>query len=399
VAGGEIDPRARAFAAEVERLRAAAVPGESGRLRELFDYLASRGADAAPASQADIADVVFGQADVGGDDATVRVYIHRLRKRLEEHYAANAGSAATLTVPAGAYVLRLAQADVPTAPQITRRKSRLLPWLAIGTLLLLAAAFLVSRWLSPAAPAANAIWQPFLASDRPLTIVLGDYYIFGEIDELMPEEGRLIRDFRINSPTDLARAQESEPERYGGAEDVGLNYLPFATAYALRELMPVLARSDRPIEVIAASQLHSETLRSSDIVYIGLVSGMGMLEDTAFAGSAFRVGESYDELIDSKAAKSYVSEEARSLASPVSYRDYGYVARFRSPGGALVAIVAGARDTGLRGMAPLLSRSLPGSLGQLADEGNFEALFQITGQQGADLSESLLVARPRGAAR
>ena len=45
----------------------------------------------------------------------------------------------------------------------------------------------------------------------------------------------------------------------------------------------------------------------------------------------------------------------RNLASPVSYRDYGLVERFRAPGGALVAIVAGARDTGLRGLAPHLA--------------------------------------------
>ena len=70
------------FLAELARVRGSGVLGDSGRLRELFDYLAGRGADAVPASQADIADSVFGQADTEGDDATVRVYIHRLRKRL-----------------------------------------------------------------------------------------------------------------------------------------------------------------------------------------------------------------------------------------------------------------------------------------------------------------------------
>ncbi|OYX10255.1 MAG: hypothetical protein B7Z08_01490 [Sphingomonadales bacterium 32-68-7] len=58
------------FADEVARLRAANVVGESGRLRELFDYLAARGPGSLPASQAEIADTVFGQPDVAGDDAT-----------------------------------------------------------------------------------------------------------------------------------------------------------------------------------------------------------------------------------------------------------------------------------------------------------------------------------------
>ncbi|MEO6151812.1 MAG: helix-turn-helix domain-containing protein [Croceibacterium sp.] len=386
---------ARAFDAEVARLHAAGLFGETGRLRELFDFLAGRGVGAHSASQSEIAETVFGQADGGSDDATVRVYIHRLRKRLDEFYVAHEAAEGRLTVPAGAYALRLAGGEGGDERQIPERPDRRpLMWLALAALLALAA-FFIGRDLVPAEPVANALWQPFLRSGRPLTIVVGDYYMFGEIDELRPERGRLIRDFRVNSPTDLVRLEETEPDRYGAAEDVGLYYLPMSTAYALRELMPVLAHAHRPIEVVPASQLHADTLRTSDIVYVGLISGMGMLEDLAFSGSQFQVGESYDEVVDTGAGKSYVSEEARSLASPVSYRDYGLVARFKAPGGALVAIVAGARDTGLRGLAPLLADKLGTKVGNLAGGGNFEALYQITGQQGADLSERLVQARTR----
>jgi hypothetical protein len=124
---------------------------------------------------------------------------------------------------------------------------------------------------------------------------------------------------------------------------------------------------------------------------------MGLLEDVTFAGSGFAVGESYDELTDKATGRTYTSEEARSLASPVFYRDYGYIARFEAPGGSLVAVVAGARDTALRGLAPIVTdRELPDELADLAGkDGSLEALFQITGQQGADLSERLLVARTR----
>ena len=82
--GGE-----QGFAAEVARVQASGTLGESGRLRELFDYLAARGPASPPATQAEIADAVFGQPDTEGDDATARVYVHRLRKRLEEFYAAH----------------------------------------------------------------------------------------------------------------------------------------------------------------------------------------------------------------------------------------------------------------------------------------------------------------------
>ncbi|MEO6041476.1 MAG: hypothetical protein ABIP41_06215, partial [Croceibacterium sp.] len=327
---------------------------------------------------------------------TVRVYIHRLRKRLDDHYAAHPPAAGRLTIPAGSYVLRLATPAgevMPVEPAGLRGPR--LALLALAALALVAGAFAASRWLASAEPRANALWEPFLQSTRPLTIVVGDYYMFGEIDELRPERGRLIRDFRVGSPTDLARMQQTEPDRYGAAEDVGLYYLPLSAAYALREIMPVLARAHRPIEIVPASQLQADALRTSDIIYIGLVSGMGMLEDQSFADSAFQVGESYDELVDTAAGKSYVSEEARNLASPVSYRDYGFVTRYRASGGALVAIVAGARDTGLKGLAPLLADDLPPPLDKVARTGSFEALYQITGQQGADLSEKLVALHAR----
>jgi hypothetical protein len=392
------------FAAEVARVRASGALGEAGRLRELFDFLAGRGAETPPASQSEIAEAVFGQTETSIDDATVRVYIHRLRKRLDEHYAERGESAGEgrLTVPAGIYALRLGNhpaepGETAEGPQGSRTPPPR-PALAALALALLVAAFLAGRLLAPdGAPPVNAFWQPFLESDRPTLVVVGDYYMFGEFDPVRPEQSRLIRDFRIDSATDLLSLQEAEPGRYGTAEDVGLTYLPLSTAYALRHIVPVLARDGRHVRILAASSLDADTARDSDIVYVGLIGAMALLEDTVFDGSGFAIGETYDELIDTVSRRSYISEEARRLASPAFYRDYGYIGRFRSPGGSLVAVVAGARETALRGVAPIMAGAqLPEELANLAGgERELEALFQVTGQQGADLSERLIVARAR----
>jgi hypothetical protein len=388
------------FAAEVARLNASRVAGESGRLRDLFDYLVARGPDAPSASQADIAHAVFGQAATEGDDATVRVYVHRLRKRLEDFYATDAQGRADqrLSIPAGAYALRSAAQVVDGAPEPGRRAYRWMAPIALGCTLALVAAFVLGRVLAgPTAPPANALWQPFIDSDRPIMVVVGDYYMFGEINGFHPDQSRLIRDFRIDSPTDLARAQEEEPDRYEAAEDVGLTYLPLSSAYALRAIMPVLTQNGHRVGLMAASELTAATARDYNIVYVGLVSGMGLLEDVTFSGSTIKVGETYDEFTDGKTGKRYASEEARRVASPVYYRDYGYFARFREPGGALVAVIAGNRDTGLRGLAPMLAGGhLPAQVSRLAQgSGGLEGLYQITGQQGADLSEKLLAVHPR----
>ncbi|GAA0268929.1 hypothetical protein GCM10009127_05990 [Alteraurantiacibacter aestuarii] len=392
-----------AYAAEVERLRAAGLVGASGRLRELFDFLADRGAEAQSATQAEIAEAVFGQSETDGDDATVRVYVHRLRKKLDDHYLANppAPGQAVLEIPAGVYALQMAeQLPAPSAsvPALTvpPRGQMMRYWPALGVLALLAA-FLAGMVLNRGfTPATNAIWQPLNTSQRPVLVVLGDYYLFGEIDPVNPEDGRLIRDFRVNSAEDLLRMQEAEPDRFGFAEDVGLNYLPFQTGYALQALAPLLASADKPLDVIAASQLTSDMLNTNDVVYIGLLSGMGLLEEITFAQSSLRVGDSYDEIIDRETGQRWMSDEARRLASPAFYRDFAYITRYRAPGGALVTVIASERVTGLRGIGAIVaSGDLPDELSDAAAHDGFEALFQITGQQGADLSDRLILARER----
>lgn len=387
---------------EVERLRAAGVAGRNGRLRDLFDYLAERGPDAESASQADIAVAVFGEAQNDADDATVRVYVHRLRKKIDDYYSRQepGADALRLEIPSGIYGLRPVRpvgiSEMPALPRGSDVPRRFLLVAAMALVVLCAGAFALGRSLDQP-ETANALWQPVIKAERPVLLVLGDYYLFGEIDPLDPEEGRLIRDFRVNSQEDLLRLQEAEPERYAVAEDFGLNYLPFSSSYALSAIAPVLEGNGKDASVIAASDLRPDMLNRFDIVYVGLLSGLGPLEQQVFAGSGFRLGETYDELIDSSTKQVYASDEARRIAAPVFYRDFAYLARFTAPGGAKVIIVAAERETGLRALGPIVARAkLPEKVAEVAADGApFEALWQVTGQQGADLSDRLILARTR----
>lgn len=401
---GAGDSQESAFAAQVAAIHADGTLGDIGRLRELFDFLAERGAEAPPATQAEIASEVFGNDGVEGDDATVRVYIHRLRKRLDDYYATADQSGGRLAIPSGTYALRLESGNTGGAGAEGRHAGerwwRKRPVLVALIALALVLGATIGRFAWPThhhSTPVNPIWAEFVDDDRPLMVAVGDYFMFGEIDPFDPERGRLIRDFSVNSPTDLARAQEADPDRYGMAEDYGLTYLPLSSAYALKALMPVLALHDTPVEIVPASEISAEMLREYNVVYIGLISGMGLLEDINFSGSNYAVGRTYDELVDSVSGDFYISEEARRLASTSYYRDYGYFSLFREPGGARVAVVAGSRDTGLKAIAAKISGArLPAPVERLADSGDdFEALFEITGQQGADLSERLVAARKR----
>ena len=391
------------FDREVARIAASGALGQRGRLLELFTYFASRGPGAEPASQVELAESVFGTAPAETDDATARVYVHRLRKRLDEFYAREGEGADgfRLEIPAGTYALRVRGRDRSGRVRWHRALGKPVFLIVAAASVAAIASFGLARFAWPVAPAADAgIWQEFLDSPRPITVVVGDYYIFAETAPGSDVQDRLVREFGIESATDLVRAQQTKSD-LANAHDIGLTYLPVSSVYGLRAALPVLSRHPRPLRILPASRLTSEMLRDSNVVYVGLFSGMGLLEETAFDGSSLDIGVSYDELVDRKDRRTYVSDERSDLASPRFYRDYGYISVFRAASGNLVGIVAGTRDTGLRGAAqiatpggaePPTAQSLANAPGQTT---GWEALYAIAGQQGTDLDTELLVVRAR----
>jgi hypothetical protein len=404
--------------AEAARIRQSGVLGAQGRLLELFDYLAARMDDERSPKEAEIAHAVFGKsgAEASRDDAAVRVYIHRLRKRLEDYYLRSpALPDQRLIIPKGEYRLVAASSAVSTAepaspaeeavaPPASARRRRAGPWLLAAAASLMLVAGAAGGWLASAAMSRDTvadtrIWRNIAGPDRPLLVVLGDYYMFGEYEDRLFLK-RLIRDFSINSKDDLLREYLNQPgmsDRYG---HVALTYLPTSSGYALAELSPLLRQAGRR-EVVLASELTPDRFKGADILYVGLISGMGPLKDAVFSNSRFSIGESYDDILDEVSGKTYRSEAFLAAPSDSMYRDYAYMASFTGPAGNRISVLAGARDTGLLGLAELLSRE-DGVKALAASSGNtkdFEALLEVRGQKHVNLETRVLAAAPVDSAR
>ncbi len=399
--------------AEIARVRESGVLGASGRLVELFDFLASRSADSRPPKEAEIALAVFGKADSEAlrDDPVARVYIHRLRKRLDDFYLRRGmPSGVRLDIPKGDYRIvcvtpqeaTLAVDDgVPDAanddaePQKPSRKAR---WGLIaavfGAVLIggnVAAWAVLGNKPEQAAQLADAgIWTDIANSTRPLLIVVGDYYMFGEYEERVKLK-RLVRDFAINSKEDLVHSQRDNPGGFDQYSDVAMQYLPASAAYALADLAPVL-REGRKVQVMLASELTPDRLKSDDIIYVGLLSGMGKLRDPVFSQSRFQIGASYDQIIDRKTGKMYTSEAFLAAPSDQMYRDYGFFSTFEGPSGNRIAILSGSRDTAVMGVAEALTQidRLEKVEKKTGGEKDFEALFEVKGQKHVNLEAQVL---------
>ena len=96
-----------------EQFRASGLLGKPGTLSRLFDFLLARSLEGDAPKETEIALQVFGKSpgfDVS-QDAVVRVYVHKLRRRLEEFNSRTPGGA-RIVIPKGEYRLLLEQPAV-----------------------------------------------------------------------------------------------------------------------------------------------------------------------------------------------------------------------------------------------------------------------------------------------
>jgi hypothetical protein len=389
------------------RLRAADALGRSDTINRLFNFLLERSKEGAAPKEIEVAEAVFGRRvsfDIA-QDSTVRVNVHRLRKKLDDYYT---GPGRTepfrLAVPKGEYRL-VAVAGAPpeqTTPLSRRWSTTRLVLTGVAILLGLNLLLGVAWWIrddeegfafARHAPAWNAI----LNDKRPITLVVGDYFIFGEMDDHM-EVSRLVREYQINSSEDLADYMMNNPDKGGRYTDLNLYYVPTSVAPALRSIMPILATTPAErerIHVITTSQLTADMLKHNDIIYIGYISGLGLLRDQVFSGSRYRVGDTYDELLDQKTGKNYVSQEGGPEGTE-THRDYGYFSNFVGSNGNRIIIIAGTRDIGVVQTAEMVAGkdTLREQSGKAAGMKSFEALYEVQGIDRVNLRGRLLNLSP-----
>jgi hypothetical protein len=401
------EPGLTEFLLEVERIRASGALGRSVQLARLFDFLVACHAAGRVPKEVEVAIDCFDRhpGAESSQDATVRATAHKLRRRLEEFYR-DAGESPRLTIPRGEYrlVLNPAATSGEAAgpldggrPRFTFREKVV----AAVALLAVAVAIVAVLWGGQqrqadrplAALRASPLWAPVLDDGLPLQLVLGDYYIFGERD-LHGGIRRLVREFDINSRRDLERRIGTDPEAADLYVDMNLGYLPTSSAQALREVLPVVMASGKPVILTLASELDPATLKGTHVIYLGYLSGLGMLEDMVLSASRYSLGGSYDELIDSVTGEARISEAGMPPLPGVRYRDYAYVAALKGPGGHAHLVIAGMRDVGLMHAAEAaVDAAHLQELGRRLDgEGPFEALYEVHGLNGLNVQGELLEA-------
>jgi hypothetical protein len=379
--------------------------GRSSTYQDILEYLMECSIRREQPKEVAIAvDVLGRDADFDvGKDSIVRVHLYHLRSKLNSYFE-RFGQHETwrLEIPKGQYVLtsvpnQQAESAEDAAKEFPGLKnSKPHPWLA-G---MLAGLLILSLFMPPlpfilSAKFGNirnqSPWQNILDDQVPILIVVGDYFIFGETDPA-GNIVRMVRNFDINSSEELETLQIMEPDLAGQYYDLGLSYLPVGVASALTSIMPVLYDESDRVSVITQSQLNASDMTGNHIIYLGYISGLGVLEDQMFAASSFRLGETYDELVSSE-GELYISDSGI-LNTREEFHDYGLVSTFTSPRDNQFLLIAGMRDAGLTGAAEQMAEvATLKDIAELTDKSDsWEGFFEVFGFDHTGLDTELLSA-------
>lgn len=392
---------------EFEHIVASGVLGRSRTYTKLLEYLVGCSLEGRAPKEIEIAADVFGKGAEFDptQDSLVRVYMHNLRQKLER-YGSQRGDRLgyELSIPRGEY--RLVVEAVTEKPAVADAAARAAsPWQrrSVAVLLGVIAVLLLVNVLtlvalrddgaasSLQAVADSSVWSGFFDDDIPLLVVVGDYYIFAELDDYGRVE-RLVRDFDINSAEDLNDLFMFSPELAEEYYDLDLTYLPQASAFAVADLLRVVYTSSKPIRVTPMSELSAADLRNNHVIYVGYISALDTLDEFVFAASGLSVGETYDELRVEATGDVFTSGAGMPRYDQRNYRDYGLVSMFAGPVGNQFLIVAGTRDEGVMQAAQALTdlayiEELSTGLDEAAA---FEALYEVTGFDRMNLHAMLV---------
>lgn len=391
------------------RIIASGILGRSKHYSALLQYLVQSSLSGKSPKEIELAiDVLKRDSDFDvSNDSTVRVYVYQLRKKLDSYYERFEHEASyRIVIPKGQYTIALQQKELTSIdiPAHKKQKGRL----GLNNTLLLAVIILLATNLAymtitnqdkgtviSQIAAEHPVWDSVLQDDLPILLVMGDYYIFGELNA-NGNIARMVREFNVNSSLDLERMQFTDFERAENYLDLNLSYMPEGSAFALARIVPILEESNKTINITMMSDLTTADIRENHIVYIGYISGLEKLNDIAFASSGLRLGRSYDELLNNQTEEYYTSD-AGLPEEGQPFKDYGMFSTFPVSTKTQVLLISGMRDAGLMHTAQALSdpealNDLVAAIDNDTDEAvaSFEALYEVLGIDRMNFNAKLI---------
>lgn len=391
-----------------EGLIAKGAVGKAKTYHELLRFLAARSQsdNSASPTEIEIAQAVFGKVDFHqSEDSSVRVYVYNLRKKLDDYYKTSGeADPLKLEIPKGRYTVGFVSSHSEGVLSFftnlfgNRFSAN---WDRFGKFALLLVIGVVAGWLlgvmkwQPPAQELleneGSVWRVLEESEKPTIIVLGDMFFFSEQDEALGS-GRLIRDFSINSVEAFQEHLEKNPNRISFTSQTSLSYLTRGTAVSIIPIFRRLVGVEN-LEVRLSSDISSEDIRDSNLIYLGVFKSLGALEGV-LQKTPFQIDDQYRELKDTISGELYESEGDQTKL----HTDQGVYVQYYAPNGNLILVFSSFTDTGLLQMVEELTNTSQVGLGECAKldcvHSSLAALFSVSGVDRTNLETTQTMVYP-----
>lgn len=231
-----------------------------------------------------------GKAYNPATDPAVRIYIHRLRKKIKSYYESEGKTdKIILTIPKGHYEVRFQQQSFVKRKLLQRFSPLHLIIIGIIATLIMMNIFTHIRYQSAQnslqtinnpLPKDDPIWSDFFSNQLPTTIVIGDHFQFWEFDDEI-KKSRIIIDYGIYdlAAFELFSSKFSnrivKKERHGG--------LPVNSAWNIYDITHVLYSFNQQADIelsslFMATQFDMKNIIDRNVIYIGGFSSLREFE-------------------------------------------------------------------------------------------------------------------------
>lgn len=315
--------------------------------RELLKYLVDASLDNKVLDEMTIANEFFCKDNNFNplEDASVRVYLSQIRKRLSNYYLTEGkNDKIQIDIPKGRYEVRFCKKnEIYSRAKKIRLTKTILP---VFTLLLLS--IVIVLWIRydrlikkvEIFPKNNPIWAEYLADKKPALVVLGDYF-FMYIDRDGDNPRFNVRDPRINSIEDFQEYNKRHPDGIYKLKPLRHTYLRPSAVWGFLELFSILRSIKSSFFIRQASEIDWEDISSHNIIFIGTFKQMYLLK--TFLGKMNIDFSIYPNILylNNKDGEQVQKFESILIDETRQYDDVGLIAKIKGPNNNTIIFITG----------------------------------------------------------
>ncbi len=212
------------------------------------------------------------------EDATVRVNISKLRRRLQNYYLTEGkDDKLQIDIPKGHYIVCFRKKNENYINMLKNNTTKLaFPFLTLLLSIIVIYFGIQNQRLNEKIrimPEDNPIWAEYLEDDKPILVVLGDYFfMYQDRGDKMPRFN--VRDPLINSKEEFQELFEKNPNLMENLKPLEHTYLRPSAVWGFMELQPILRSSKSSFIVKQASEISWPDISSHNVIFIGTFKQM-----------------------------------------------------------------------------------------------------------------------------